>query len=96
MNKCYYPIMKKILFVTTVMLGFIIDNCFAQDQKDKDPQFFFSAGYGLVGSFFVRTVEEFTPIPQHKIFYKKKFIDAAQNAAFGYSFIKKMGSTDWT
>jgi hypothetical protein len=80
----------KILFI--ILLSFIgFNNCFSQEApKKKQPvsRIFFSVGYGLSGSFFVRSYEEFAPFQQYQLFQKKRFIGSAQNAAVGINFKK--------
>lgn len=71
-----------LLFVYFLMFN---TNCIAQQKQDK---FFISAGYGLAGSFFVRSYEEFNPIPGSRVLYKKKFVGVSQNAAIGINFSK--------
>src|SRR5690606_22417566 len=54
-------------------------------QTSNEGKFFITAGYGLAGSFFVRSYHEFAPIPNNKIFQKKNFVGNAQNFAVGYN-----------
>ena len=82
--KVYY----EIFFYLLCLLHF--NTCFSQsDSKHNQPtKFFITAGYGIAGSFFVNSYEEFSPMPQSRIFQKKNFIGAAQNVALGLSLKK--------
>ncbi len=65
-------------------------NNYSQINKipESKSKFFISAGYGLAGSFFVRSYEEFAPLPTYKVFYKKHFVGVAQNFAIGMNLKK--------
>jgi len=54
-----------------------------ESKGQEGGKFFISVGYGLAGSFFVRSYDEFAPLPRYKTFYKKKFLGVAQNALIG-------------
>lgn len=73
--------MKNHRFIVVISSLLFNHICFAQTQQS--PKFFLSAGYGLSGSFFVRSYTEWAPLPRYKVFYKKHFIGVAQNAAIG-------------
>lgn len=73
----------KILYLITYLLCTIPAFSQVSDQPNKKSKFFISAGYGLAGSFFVRSYYEFAPIQQYKTFYKKNFVGVAQNIAVG-------------
>lgn len=85
----------EILIMKYSLIFFIcfafVNNCFSQsDSSKKQPtnKFFITAGYGIAGSFFVNSYEEFSPMPQSRVFQKKNFIGAAQNVAVGLSLKK--------
>jgi hypothetical protein len=78
--------MKRCIFLILVVL--ISAESQSQNFENRNPKFFLSAGYGLAGSFFVRSYDELSPISQNKVFEKKKFVGVAQNASIGYSFKK--------
>lgn len=44
-----------------------------------------TAGYGLAGSFFVRSFKEFAPFQNYKSFEKKRFIGSNQNLTVHYT-----------
>jgi hypothetical protein len=69
-----------IILITTARTGFSQTTAKHGTKKEK---IFLSAGYGLAGSFFVKSYGESTPIPGNQIFYKKNFIGAAQNISIG-------------
>jgi hypothetical protein len=73
---------KHSLFIITLLLLFS-SICFSQNNNLRKQKFFLTAGYGLAGSFFVRSYDEFAPISSYKTFYKKHFIGVAQNASLG-------------
>lgn len=79
--------MKNILTLFTCII--ISLNSYSQ-TKAREPKrkFFVSAGYGLAGSFFVRSYEEFAPLPTYKVFYKKHFVGVSQNLAIGINLKK--------
>lgn len=52
-------------------------------QSHQPPKFLLSTGYGIAGSFFVRSYEEFVPVPSATVFYKKRFLGTTQTAALG-------------
>ena len=68
-----------LIFIFTSLIS-IAGN--AQDSTHG--KFFITTGYGLAGSFFVRSYDEFIPTSNYKIYQKKNFIGNAQNAAIGY------------
>lgn len=74
--------MKKFFFLLSCILTCYI-NCYSQNRDEKKNKFFIAPGYGFAGSFFVRSYEEFAPLPDYKAFYKKHFIGSSQNMAFG-------------
>jgi hypothetical protein len=76
-----------IIYLLLVCFLALNTNCIAQQKQNK---FFISAGFGLAGSFFVRSYVESSPISQNKVFEKKKFVGTAQNGAIGFCFKK-----DW-
>lgn len=81
--------MKYFLAVCCFILFYSL-NVYSQktvENKKKD-KFFITTGYGLAGSFFVRSYDEFAPIPRYKTFYKKNFVGVAQNIAIGINLEK--------
>jgi hypothetical protein len=60
--------------------------CASQLCSQQKNKLLLTAGYGFAGSFFVRSYEEFDPMPGSKVFYKKDFVGVAQNAAIGINF----------
>lgn len=76
-----------------IWLIFILSSSFfninAQEKALPKKQFFFvSVGYGLAGSFFVRSYEEFAPVNHYAVFYKKNFVGVAQNIQIGITLKK--------
>ncbi len=77
--------MKNVL----ISLSFILISFLAYSQKKpeehKKEKFFISAGYGLAGSFFVRSYTETLPFPSnnYRAFYKKRFVGNSQDFSFG-------------
>lgn len=82
--------MKRYCLIISI-LYFSHSSLFAQKNNSHKPKFFISAGYGLAGSFFVRSYEEppadFTG---YKEFTKKNFIGAVQNIAIGLHLKKNI------
>lgn len=77
-------------FSLLILLIIFSAECYSQTQIGTKPEskFFISAGYGLAGSFFVRSYEEFAPLARYKVFYKKHFVGVVQNAAVGINLKK--------
>lgn len=76
--------MKKIL--GSLILLIVLNRNFAQNQLGENKiskKIFLSAGYGLAGSFFVKSYNEFSPLPGNATFYKKNFIGVSQNIGIG-------------
>lgn len=67
------------LFILANLLAIIVNA-----QNGKTGKFFITTGYGIAGSFFVRSYDEFAPVSNYKVFEKKKFIGNAQNFSIGY------------
>lgn len=65
-------------------------SCVSFAQNSPGKKFSLSLGYGLAGSFFVRSYEETLPFPSnnYRAFYKKKFIGNGQNLSLGYRLSK--------
>lgn len=100
--------MKHIIIVYLLFYPFV--TVFGQDStKERKNSFFLSYGNGLGGSFFSSTYPEFTPIPQSRYYYNKKFIGQTQDITLGFrtknnwlfrvglnyqSFSKKVSFTD--
>lgn len=78
----------KILYLITFLLCTIPAFSQISDQQEKKSKFFVTAGYGLAGSFFVRSYDEFAPFQRYKTFYKKSFVGVAQNIAVGINLKK--------
>jgi len=80
----------KFFLISALLLLSMSINLYAQDkvENNKKDKIFISAGYGLAGSFFVRSYDEFAPTQRYKIFYKKKFVGVAQNLALGINLKK--------
>ena len=88
--------MKNHIFFSFILFFLLSQNCLSQKKnKNQKSKFFLTAGYGLAGSFFVRSYMEFAPLSRYKTFYNKNFIGSAQNAAIGIDLKKnwevKMG-----
>lgn len=69
-----------------MFISFLHFNVYSQKRIEQSTRnkIFISAGYGLAGSFFVRSYDEsFAPYERYKIFYKKNFIGVAQNIGIG-------------
>ncbi len=66
--------------------------CQAQTKEAKPSKFFLSAGYGLAGSFFVRSYDEALPFPssEYKAFFKKKFIGVSNVLLIGIHLKKNV------
>lgn len=79
--------MKYIIILFFISISSI---SYSQNKKPYEVKnkFFISAGYGLAGSFFVRSYEEFAPLPTYKVFYKKHFVGVSQNLAIGINLKK--------
>lgn len=81
-----------------ILLSFIIfivaskTACIAQTKEAKLPKFFLSAGYGLAGSFFVRSYDEALPFPsaEYRAFFKKKFIGVSNVLLIGMHLKKNI------
>ena len=76
--------MKSLL--TLLIFLILFRNCFSQttpEQGQPVNKFYIIAGYGVAGSFFVRSYDEFNPLPDNAVFYKKNFIGVAQNIGVG-------------
>ncbi|RPD44213.1 hypothetical protein [Paracnuella aquatica] len=73
--------MERTLF--TIGILFLANFCHSQEINSR---FHIDAGYGLAGSFFVRTVTEMPPFeaPGYREFSRKKFVGNAQNISIGY------------
>jgi hypothetical protein len=69
----------------SVLCAFLCALQLFSQQKNK---LFLAAGYGIAGSFFVRSHEESDPVPAAKVFYKKNFVGVSQNAGIGIYFGK--------
>ena len=74
--------MKNSLIVCSILI--CATNVLAQ-QKNK---VFLTGGYGLAGSFFVRSYEDFNPMPGSKVFYKKNFVGVSQDVGMGINLSK--------
>jgi hypothetical protein len=76
--------------VLLVLLLLYFDHSQAQ-QIEKKSKFFLTAGYGLAGSFFVRSYQETLPFPSapYRAFFKKNFIGNALNSALGMRLGKR-------
>jgi hypothetical protein len=72
-----------------IILLLLSAQTFSQNTKNNEKRFFLSGGYGLAGSFFVRSYQEWAPSPGYRAFFKKNFIGTAQNIALGVAFKKK-------
>lgn len=70
--------MKRTLIYVLAIFSLLVAS-----QAGAQNRFFINAGYGLAGSFFVRSYDEFNPLQGSKVFYKKHFAGVAQNAAIG-------------
>jgi len=79
--------------VAVLFLFFFVltSTCKAQSKQPKPSKFFIAAGYGLAGSFSVRSYTEVPPFPtvKYREFFKKNFIGAALNTSIGYRLNKK-------
>lgn len=84
--------MKYIYLILSITSSLYINFCAAQTKEKASSKFFLSTGYGLAGSFFVRSYQESLPFPSsgYKAFFKKNFIGNAQNIAFGIHLKKKI------
>lgn len=60
----------------------------ADSNGPRKEKFFISAGYGLAGSFFVRSYDEFAPVARSAVFYKKRFVGISQNIGFGVNLTR--------
>lgn len=76
---------KQILFYFIIVM--YSQNIYCQ-QKQSKQKFFITTGYGLAGSFFVRSYDEFIPASRYKSFEKKDFLGSAQNIGIGVSLKK--------
>jgi len=72
--------------IQSLLLVLAMSICF--ESRAQDNHFFVSAGYGLAGSFFVRSYTEFSPSPGAKTFFKKRFLGVSQDAAVGINLKK--------
>ena len=72
----------------SIICLFVSLNSFAQKKEEdqKKDKIFITAGYGLVGSFFVTGFQETLPFQSgnYRAFFNKKFIGNAQNASIGF------------
>lgn len=75
----------KILLIFIIFIATSGTACIAQTKEVKPSKIFLSAGYGLAGSFFVRSYDEALPLPSsgYTAFFKKNFIGTAQDLAIG-------------
>ncbi len=81
--------MKYSLIFITLFLTFLQKSYSQKNGKDvRKEKIFITAGFGLAGSFFVRSYEEFSPVPNAQLFEKKHFIGNAQNIAVGINLKK--------
>jgi len=82
---------SKALILLIISLSFSII-CTAQTKEAKPSRFFLSAGYGLAGSFFVRSYDEALPFPSsdYKAFFKKKFIGVSNELLIGIHLKKNI------
>jgi hypothetical protein len=78
--------MEKWCFL--ILVVFISAESRSQNFENGSGNFFVTAGYGLAGSFFVRSYDEFAPLPQYKTFYKKRFLGVSQSASVGLNLKK--------
>jgi hypothetical protein len=79
----------KYLLISYCLFFACSTKSYSQKKKNESKEkIFITAGYGLAGSFFVRSYEEFAPISGAQIFEKKKFVGVAQNIAFGINLNK--------
>lgn len=83
--------MKNSIFIIFILLFFLNENCLSQSINKQKSKFFLSAGYGLAGSFFVRSYTESLPFPSstYRNFSKKRFIGNSQDLNIGYRLNKK-------
>ena len=62
---------KQILFY--LILATYSQNIYCQQEKQSKQKFFITTGYGLAGSFFVRSYEEFSPAAKLNYLKRKTF-----------------------
>ena len=79
--------MKKLIICVLCLIP-LSKSSFSQNNASNDKKFFLSAGYGLAGSFFVRSYQEGAPFPGYIAFFNKNFIGTAQNIAVGLTLNK--------
>lgn len=72
--------MKSVVFLFFTL--FSTAPIFAQTSQKK--KFFLDAGYGLAGSFFVRSYDEPSEFSGYREFSNKRFLGTAQNIALGW------------
>jgi hypothetical protein len=84
-------IRSTLFLVLAFALLLVATTSSAQEGSQKKSKFFLTAGYGLAGSFFVRSYEEGLPFPSrgYRAFFKKNFIGPALNGAIGVRLGKK-------
>lgn len=83
--------MKIFKFNIFFLLLLLFKHSSAQIQTEKKSKIFLTAGYGLAGSFFVRSYEEALPFPSdpYRAFYKKNFIGNTLEGAAGITLGKR-------
>lgn len=83
----------KCILMLIVFTSFATSNGYSQmlNKKEKQHRVSINAGYGLAGSFFVRSLPESLPFPtrDYTAFTKKRFLGSAQNFAIGYKLNKR-------
>ncbi len=75
-------------FLAFIIIVCLNETCFSQNHLKKGNKFFISNGYGLAGSFFVRSYQEFAPVSDYKVFYNKRFIGSVQDFSVGINLPK--------
>lgn len=80
--------MRTIIYFPFILLFLVSNSCLSQEKQSSN--FFLEGGYGLAGSFSVRTYVESLPFPSsaYRNFSKKNFLGNAQEFKIGYRLNK--------